>query len=71
MGKMFEQREHCYTARDAYFTCIDKPENYGRDDRCVSLERKYEEYCPESWRKYFQQQKDRENLVAIEAGERR
>ena len=70
MGKALEQREKCWSTRDEYFKCIDDPSNFGlpkEDDVCLSLQLAYENSCPESWVKYFQQKKDRDYLISTQA----
>jgi hypothetical protein len=60
-------REHCYHARDAYYSCISKSIGGRNDARrgigagaheenrepCAVELKAYNEVCPKSWRKYF------------------
>jgi hypothetical protein len=59
------KREECYIARDTFFQC---QHNEGvNSEKCRSLADKYEEQCPASWRNYFNQQRERQAVLELQA----
>ena len=59
------KREDCYVARDAYFTC-QREEGTGAEP-CMKALALYEEKCPGSWRTYFNQQRERQTALELQA----
>eukprot|EP00088_Acartia_fossae_P004839 TRINITY_DN12092_c0_g1_i2.p1 TRINITY_DN12092_c0_g1~~TRINITY_DN12092_c0_g1_i2.p1 ORF type:complete len:100 (-),score=20.96 TRINITY_DN12092_c0_g1_i2:196-495(-) len=53
-----DERKACWSARDAYWKCLDK--NNPKNDEemnvsaCVDLKSQFEKVCPQSWVTYFE-----------------
>ncbi|TFK21481.1 hypothetical protein FA15DRAFT_623934 [Coprinopsis marcescibilis] len=55
-----QNRQQCWTARDAYFTCLDDRNvvKAGEEGNACSTEKKaYEANCAKSWIEYFNQRR--------------
>lgn len=84
MGKLGEKREACYESRDKYFACLERlnkrtttnsetggmmaTTSTSSSSSCETLLSEYTKSCPESWRTYFNKQKEREAMVQTQAG---
>ena len=81
MGKLGEKREACYESRDKYFACLERlnkrtttnseiggSATTSTSSSCETLLSEYTKSCPESWRTYFNKQKEREAMVQTQAG---
>jgi hypothetical protein len=59
------KREECYAARDTYFKCLESQGSSA--DECRKLLGPYEAQCPGSWRSYFNQQRERQTMLEMQA----
>lgn len=55
-----QERKQCHMARDLYFKCLDD----NNDDiyKCTESLAKFEEKCPKTWIKHFEQTRERQLL---------
>jgi hypothetical protein len=59
------KREVCYQARDEYHKCLDKKGN--EPEECAGESKAFHEKCPGSWIKYFNQQRERQLVLELQA----
>mmetsp|Transcript_14458 Transcript_14458/g.34874 ORF Transcript_14458/g.34874 Transcript_14458/m.34874 type:complete len:101 (+) Transcript_14458:243-545(+) len=61
---LVEERNKCYTARDAYFACLDATPSASAAKRVLrSLRGEYEAACPSSWVKHFDKKREEDNKL--------
>jgi hypothetical protein len=58
-------REKCYTARDEYHQCLNQ--NGASAKVCEPLKATLEAACPSSWITYFNQQRERQTMLEMQA----
>mmetsp|Transcript_31677 Transcript_31677/g.79568 ORF Transcript_31677/g.79568 Transcript_31677/m.79568 type:complete len:87 (-) Transcript_31677:1024-1284(-) len=59
---LVEERNKCYTARDAYYSCLDEA---GPKRAVKSALKEYKRACPGSWVKHFDDKRETELRVKI------
>lgn len=59
------RREMCYEARDQHFQCMDK--HGASSAECVKTKEAYDAACPKSWVNYFNQQRERQTMLELQA----
>lgn len=53
-----EKRKECYSARDAYFECIDKQPANSDKLACKDYLTKFEKSCGQKWTEHFIRRRD-------------
>jgi len=79
MSSQREERQKCWSTRDAYFTCLDvlgiiTPGEEAPSKKCKTERKAYEKACAKSWVEYFNKRRviaDAQKEILAEAERQR